>query len=160
MEGTDSILLSRSSPLSNVPRILFGSKPVDGGNFLFTSSEKIEFLKLEPEAEEFFKQILSGEEFLNGKIRWCLWLKEISPNRLKYLKHINERVLEVKNLRQKSTKIPTQKAADFPTVFAELRQPENDFLLIPLTSSENRKFIPIGFFSKDYIITNSCSCLQ
>jgi hypothetical protein len=96
---------------------------------------------------------------LNGKNRWCLWLKDVSPSKLKELKLVNERILNVRNFRLKSTKIPTQKAADFPTLFAELRQPESDFLLIPLTSSENRKFIPLGFFSKDFIVTNSCSVI-
>lgn len=88
-----------------------------------------------------------------------MWLKNISPTKLKELKLVNERVANVKQFRLNSTKIPTQKAADFPTLFAELRQPESDFLLVPLTSSENRKYIPLGFFSKDFIVTNSCSVI-
>jgi hypothetical protein len=138
---------------------LFGSKLVDEGNYLFTEEEKKQFLAQEPKSIEFFKEILSGDEFLNGKKRYCLWLKNISPTKLKELKLVNERVSNVKNFRLKSTKIPTQKAAEYPTLFAELRQPISDFLLVPLTSSENRKYIPLGFFSKDFIVTNSCSVI-
>ena len=159
VEGKDFALLSRTKPLCNVPSILFGSKLVDEGNYLFTEEEKSKFLELEPKSIEFFKEILSGDEFLNGRKRYCLWLIDISPTKLKELKLVNERVYNVKQFRLKSTKIPTQKAASYPTLFAELRQPESDFLLVPLTSSENRKYIPLGFFSKDFIVTNSCSVI-
>jgi len=159
VEGKDFALLSRTKPLCNVPSILFGSKLVDDGNYLFTEEEKKQFLAQEPQSKEFFKEILSGDEFLNGRKRYCLWLKDISPSKLKELKLVNERVSNVKLFRLKSTKIPTQKAATYPTLFAELRQPESDFLLVPLTSSENRKYIPLGFFSKDFIVTNSCSVI-
>ena len=159
IEGKDFVLLSRSKPLCNVPSILFGSKLVDDGNYLFTEEEKNQFLAQEPQSNEFFKEILSGDEFLNGRKRYCLWLKDIPPSKLKELKLVNDRVSNVKLFRLKSTKIPTQKAAAYPTLFAELRQPESDFLLVPLTSSENRKYIPLGFFSKDFIVTNSCSVI-
>jgi len=159
VEGKDFALLSRTKPMCKVPSILFGSKLVDEGNYLFTEEEKNQFLAQEPNSVEFFKEILSGDEFLNGRKRYCLWLKDISPTKLKELKLVNERVSNVKNFRLKSTKIPTQKAAEFPTLFAELRQPDSDFLLVPLTSSENRKYIPLGFFSKDFIVTNSCSVI-
>jgi type I restriction-modification system DNA methylase subunit len=159
VEGKDFALFARSKPLCSVPPILFGSKLVDDGNFLFTEEEKNQFIAQEPESTDFFREILSGDEFLNGKKRYCLWLKDISPSKLKELNLVNERVSNVKNFRLKSPKLPTQKAAGYPTLFAELRQPESDFLLIPLTSSENRKYIPLGFFSKDYVVTNSCSVI-
>jgi len=159
IEGKDFALLARIKPLCKVPTILFGSKLVDEGNYLFTEEEKTEFLIQEPKSLEFFKEILSGDEFLNGKKRYCLWLKDIPPTKLKELKLINERVAKVRQFRLNSTKIQTKKAAEYPTLFAELRQPESDFLLVPLTSSENRKYIPLGFFSKDYIVTNSCSVI-
>jgi hypothetical protein len=160
IEGKDFALLSRNKPICNVPSILFGSKLVDDGNFLFTEDEKNLFLKYEPNSHDLFKEILSGDEFLNGKKRFCLWLKDITPTKLKELKLVNDRVYNVKQFRLKSSKIQTQKAAQFPTLFAELRQPENNFLLIPLTSSENRKYIPLGFFNKHYIVTNSCSVIE
>lgn len=159
VEGKDFALLSRTKPICKVPSILFGSKLVDEGNYLFTEEEKNQFLAQEPNSIEFFKEILSGDEFLNGRKRYCLWLKDISPTKLKELKLVSERVSNVKTFRLKSTKIPTQKAAEYPTLFAELRQPDSDFLLVPLTSSENRKYIPLGFFCKDFIVTNSCSVI-
>jgi hypothetical protein len=147
----------RRNPICNIPEISFGSMPNDGGNFLFTDEEKNAFIKQEPKAEKFFRPLISAHEFLNGHKRWCLWLKNANPTDLKEAKLVTERVENVRNLREESTRQATQKLAAFPTLFGEDRQPESDYVLIPLHSSENRKFIPIGFFDKNSIANNSCS---
>ena len=134
--------------------------PNDGGNFLFTDEEKIEFLTLEPNAVDFIKPLISAHEFLNGKKRWCLWLKNIKPNELKNLKEVQKRVENVKNLRLNSSRAATQKLGAFPTLFGEIRQPDSEYILIPLHSSENRAYIPMGFISKDKIANNSTSVVS
>jgi len=159
IDAKDTVILKRRTNISNAPIISFGSMPNDGGNFLFTTEEKEDFLKLEPNAKPYFKQLLSAHEFLNGKERWCLWLENISPKELKSLKYIQERVLNVKELREKSNRETTKKLADFPTLFGENRQPKNKFILIPLNSSGNRKYIPFGFFSPNIIVNNTCSTI-
>ncbi len=157
--GNDIILPSRKKPICNVPDMMYGNKLVDGGFYLFNDDEKTEFLKVEPNALKFFKHILSGEEFLNGKNRWILYLKDADPKELKTLPKVIERIDRVKNYREASTKKQTKDAAMTPTLFAEPRQPQNDFLLIPRTSSENRRYIPFGFFDKEYIVNDSCIAL-
>lgn len=156
-EGRDLFILKKSKPISVVPFMKWGSKPVDDGYFLFTDEEKKRFLKLEPEAKDFIKPLVSANEFLNGQKRWCLWLKDIEPQKLRNLKLVCERVENVKNFRLASKKKPTQDSAKVPTLFAEIRQPDSNYIFIPLTTSENRKYIPLAFFTKDYIINNSAS---
>ncbi|HOE39218.1 MAG TPA: hypothetical protein PLG05_07920 [Bacteroidales bacterium] len=156
VEGKDITVENRKSPICNVPEILFGSMPNDGGNFLFTDEEKKEFVIKEPNSEKFFKPLISAFEFINGHKRWCLWLKNANPVELKNLKFVIERVEKVRKLRAASTRQATQKLASFPTLFGEDRQPESDYVLIPSTTSENRKYIPMGFFGKDDIANNSC----
>ena len=68
-----------------------------------------------------------------------------------------ERVEKVRESRSKSKRGATNKLAKFPTLFGEIRQPNSDYLLIPLVSSENRPIIPIGFMSKEVIVTNRCA---
>ncbi len=160
IEGKDFALSSRTKPICTVPEILFGSKIVDDGNYLFTDEEKAEFLLKEPAANTFFKPILSGDEFINGKNRWVLFLEYALPNELNSMKLVYERIKKVAEFRKKSTKEITRLAALTPQRFGEPRQPAADFLLIPLTSSEKRRYIPLGFFSKDFIVTNSCSIVQ
>jgi len=156
IDANDSILLKRRTPICNVPEISFGSMPNDGGYFLFTDEEKKEFLKIEPNAKKFIKPIISTKEFLNGVKRWCLWLIDIKPNELRELPEIAKRVQLVKDLRASSDREATKKLAAFPTLFGENRQPETDYILIPRHSSENRKYIPMGFFDKTYIASDSC----
>ncbi|MBE7412972.1 MAG: class I SAM-dependent DNA methyltransferase [Leptospiraceae bacterium] len=156
VEGKDFVILKRRTPISNVPEISFGSMPNDGGNFLFTDEEKKEFLKLEPNAKKFMRPLISGYEFLNGENRWCLWLKDAEPQELKELKEVRKRIEAVQNLRQKSNREATKKLAAFPQLFGEIRQPDSSYIAIPRVSSEKRKFIPIGFFSKDYILSDTC----
>jgi hypothetical protein len=157
LDAKEIFIGKRRKPICNVPEISFGSMPNDGGNFLFTDEEKNEFLAKEPKSVKFFKPLISAHEFLNGHKRWCLWLKYANPTDLKEAKLVTERVENVRKLRAESTRQATQKLADFPTLFGEDRQPESDYVLIPLHSSENRKYIPIGFFDKNSIANNSCS---
>lgn len=156
VEYNDFVILKKTKPICDVPEMIFGSKPVDNGNFLFTNDEKAEFISKEPNANKYFRPILSSREFLNGENRWCLWLSEISPNDLKSMPLVLNRVNNVKQFRLNSTKLPTIDAAKTPSLFAEIRHKESDLLLIPRHSSENRKYIPFGFFSKDFIVSDSC----
>jgi len=160
VEANDLVILKRRKPICNVSNISFGSMPNDGGNFLFTDEEKEEFLRIEPNAEEFIKPLISGHEFLNGKNRWCLWLLNIKPAELRALKEVQKRVEKVKELRLNSTREATQKLAAFPTLFGEIRQPKQTYVLVPLTSSENRKYIPMGFFNSNNILNNTCSAID
>jgi hypothetical protein len=159
VEGNDIILLSRRKPLCPVPEFIYGNKIVDGGNYLFDDQQMHDFISLEPGSQKYFFPILSGSEFINGENRWCLYLKNIGPNELKSLPQVLDRVEKVKRFREQSSKIPTQNSALTPTLFAEQRQPDKEFILVPRTSSENRKYIPIAFFSKDYIVNDSCIAL-
>lgn len=160
IDAKDVFVNKRRKPICNVPEISFGSMPNDGGNFLFTDIEKNEFIEREPISEKFFKPLISAHEFLNGHKRWCLWLKNANPTELKEAKFVIERVEKVKKLRFSSTRKATQKLADFPTLFGEDRQPEGEYVLIPRHSSENRKYIPIGFFNEDYIASDSCLFIE
>lgn len=157
VEGSDLVILKRRTPISNAPPISFGSMPNDGGHLLLTDEEKETLLKQEPEAEKWIKPLLSAREFLNRENRWCFWLVGIQPQELKRLKLVSERVEQVKKMRSESSRDATRKLAAFPTLFGENRQPHTDFVLIPLHSSENRKYIPLGFFDKNHIANNSTS---
>ena len=157
--GNDLVILSRSKPISTVPNINFGSMPNDGGYLILTESEKEKFLNNEPDAQKWIRPYTGAQEFINGYSRYCLWLVGIQPQELKRLKSIAQRVEEVKKIRSQSSRDSTKKLADFPALFGENRQPDSNYIIIPLHSSENRKYIPIGLFDKDNIVANSCSCI-
>jgi hypothetical protein len=160
VDAKDIFVGKRRKPICNIPEISFGSMPNDGGNFLFTDEEKNAFIEQEPKAEKFFRPLISAHEFLNGHKRWCLWLKNANPTDLKETKLVIERVENVRKLREESTRQATQKLAAFPTLFGEDRQPKSDYVLIPRHSSENRKYIPLGFFDENSIASDSCLFIE
>jgi len=144
----------KTNAICKVPVMNFGNMPADGGQLLFSNEEKNEFVNKEPESINYFKELISAQEFINNKKRWCLWLEGIEPNKLMGLKHVLERVQKVKLIREKSSR---PQLAQTPHLFAQITQPKGqDFILIPRHSSENRKYIPIGFFDKSYVGADSC----
>ena len=159
VEANDIVIIKRKKPICWVPEISFGSMPNDGGHLILSDAEKNNFLVTEPEAEKFIRPLLSAREFLNGENRWCLWLKDIQPQELKQLPEISKRIQSVKSHRISSNREATRKLASFPALFGEIRQPDSEYILIPLHSSENRKYIPIGFFPSSKIANNSTSVI-
>ena len=160
VDAKDIFVGKRRKPICNIPEISFGSMPNDGGNFLFTDEDKNAFIEQEPKAEKFFRPLISAHEFLNGHKRWCLWLKNANPTDLKETKLVTERIENVRKLREESTRQATQKLAAFPTLFGEDRQPKSEYVLIPRHSSENRKYIPLGFFDENSIASDSCLFIE
>lgn len=156
VDAPDVVLLSRRTPTCPVPEIVFGSMPNDGGNLLLSPEKKAALLQCEPKAKKWLRRLVGSEEFINNLERWCLWLPNISPEELRAMPAVIERVEAVRQHRTKSSRATTRELAGTPTLFGEIRQPSNGYyLLIPSTSSERREFIPIGFMAHDVIATNA-----
>ena len=153
VEGSNIAVLAKTKPMvKNVPPLLFGNKPTDGGHLLLNRGERDALLWQEPQAARWIKKILGSDEFLNGQERWCLWLVGISSAELQCMPLVYSRVQKVAEMRGKSAKLSTQKKSKIPHLFDEIRQPESgDYILIPRVSSERRTYIPIGFFNSDII---------
>ncbi|MBP3835568.1 MAG: hypothetical protein J6E31_00565 [Pyramidobacter sp.] len=151
---------SRNKPLCNVPEMLKGSSPVDGKNNLLLSDEDYkELLRVEPQASDFVRRFYGAKEFLHNQKRWCLWLLTATPSQIQNLPMVKARLAAVREFRLSSPKAATQKFADVPGRFMEVRQPDSDYILIPRHSSENRKYIPLGFMSKDEICGDANSLI-
>jgi hypothetical protein len=159
VDAPDVFLENRKKPLCPVPEMRYGSKPADGGHLLLADEEKNALLTAESGALDWVKPFLSADEFINGTNRWCLWLKGINPAALKRMPEIMRRVEAVKAFRLSSKKESTVGWSRYPALFTEDRQPDSDFLLIPLHTSETRTYIPFGFFDKNSIVANSSSCV-
>lgn len=153
------LLTKRRIPISKIPTIAFGNMPNDGGNFLISEEEKSFFEKNNLIQSKFLKPLVSGHEFLNGGMKWCIWLAEALPSEIRASEELQKRISNVKELRSKSSREATRKLALTPTLFGEIRQPKNNYIFIPLTSSENRSVIPMGFFEPDFIANNTGSVI-
>ena len=147
----DIFVESRNKPICDVPEVIKGSSPVDGGNLLLDDAEKIALVNAEPEADRYIKRFLGAREYLHNIKRWCIWLDKITPAELNKFVKIREHVQATKDFRLNSTKEATRRYAEYPTRFMESRQPKTNYILIPRHSSENRRYIPFGFISPDVI---------
>lgn len=151
VDAKDIFIENTSSPICDVPKMNFGSMPRDGGHLVFTKEEVHQFLEANPNAEKWIRPYTGAQEFLNGYVRYCLWLNDISPSELKGLPGVLDRVEKVKSFRLASKAASTRKFAQTPTLFCQIAQPKTDFLLIPRVSSERRSFIPIGYIDSHTI---------
>jgi hypothetical protein len=152
-------LQTRANPVSDVPEMRFGSMPNDDGNLLLTDEDKNQLLSEAPEARPLIRPLLSADEYLNGRSRWCLWLEGVSPQTIRGIPEVYRRVKEVRAYREASKRETTVKLADQPSLFGENRQPATKYVLVPCHSSETRKYIPMSYFAPRYILNNSCLCV-
>jgi len=159
IEGNDRALQTRSTPVSDVAEMRFGSMPNDGGNLLLTDEERDQLLSESPEARTFIRPLLSADEYLNGRNRWCLWLEDVSPQAIRGIPEVYRRIKEVRAYRASSRRETTVKLASQPALFGENRQPTSKYVLVPRHSSETRRYIPMSYFTPRYIVSDSCLCL-
>ena len=136
---------SRKNPICDVPNVIKGSSPVDGGHLLVEDQEYDDFNVYE---KRYIKRFWGAREFLHNKKRWCLWLEKMEPSELKNMPLIKNKISLTKEFRLSSKKEATRRYSEFPMQFMENRQPETDYLLIPRVSSQNRRYIPLGYMSK------------
>lgn len=145
---------NQNRPICNVPQMNFGNMPADGGKLILTDEEKNELIRREPDVAKFIKPLIGAEDFINGKSRWCIWLYNEEQNEYAKSPEITKRIKELKVIRENSSR---PQLAAIPHLFAQITQPMGtSFIIIPSTSSENRKYIPMGFLEEGNISANSC----
>ena len=155
VNAPDIFVESNKKPICDVPEMVYGNKPTDGGFLFLTPEEKAEAIKKEPDIEKYIKKIYGATEYINNKERYCLWLVGISPAEIRKSHFITERVERVREFRLNSTKAATKDSANTPTLFQEIRHPKTEYIIIPRHSSENRRYIPFGFVSPDIVVNDA-----
>ncbi len=134
-----------SSPINGMGKLIIGSKPIDGGNYIFDAEERSIFLETEPEAATFLHLFVGAREYLQGGERWILSLHEAESVVLARLPRVRERIAAVRTYRQASNSKPTQKLSKTPTLYHVNVVPTAPFLIIPKVSSERREYVPTGW---------------
>ena len=151
----DSIFIeNRKVSLSNIKDINYGSFALDDGNFTISEEEYIDIISKDKPAQSFLKSFVGAKELLNSINRYCIWLQNIPPNEIRKSFVVMKKVEAVRIWRENSKRGNTLALAKTPTLFAEIRQPIENYLAVPTVSSEKRKYIPMAFLSKDVIASN------
>ena len=158
----DSILLEkRRGPISPIfKEMVYGSKPTDGGHLILTKEEAEAVRLTDKVAAKYIRRLLGAEEFISNTERYCFWLVDSTAEERGASKVLKERIARVRDMRLSSDKKQTRELADYAYLFGEIRHTKNSYVLIPLHTSENRRYIPFGFFGAEVICTNANSMLQ
>lgn len=155
-DAPDILIDSRNKPLCNVSKMIYGNKPADGGYLIIEDEDYEDFIKREPQAKKYIRPLLGAVEYLHNKKRWCLWLKGVAPTEIKSCPLVYDRVKKCKEAREGSKAEGIRKFAQTPTLFAQITQPDNkDYIIIPRTSSEKRRYVPMGFMTSETIVTDA-----
>ena len=153
VNADDIWIESRKEPLCEVPLMTTGNRPADGGHLIIEANDYDEFVNKEPQSKRYIKRLIGSEEFINNKIRYCLWLVGASPAELRKMPEVLKRIEACRQDRLSSPDKGRQKLADTPHLFRETQNPEQ-FMVMPKVSSENRRYVPMGFFDTNTISTD------
>lgn len=154
IDADDIFVASRKHPISNVPEIGIGNKPIDGGYYLFEKDEMDEFVRKEPKATKYFRPWYGAREFINQAPRYCLYLGNCTPKELKGMPECLKRIEAVREYRLNSSSAGTRKIAETPTKFHVSNFPKGNYLVIPQVSSERRRYIPIGYMDENVLCSD------
>lgn len=155
IDGDNILVNNTRKPISNLPRLRFGNMANDGGGLIFTISEYNNAVEKFPYLEKYFKKFIGSDEFINGELRYCLWLDEEKYKEIKSNDLIQKRITLTESHRKNSKDKGTNKLALSPWKFRDTNEPKNHSVVIPATSSENRFYIPMGVVGTDTILSNS-----
>ena len=151
-----SIVVEKSSsPICDLPKCVFGSQPIDGGFLILSREEAEELISKDSNLKKIIRKYSGGDEYINGRERYCLWINDQNVELAKTSLIISERIKRVSEFRLSSGTKSTQKLAETPHKFASKKHIDTISLIIPATSSENRNYIPMGFLDQNTIISNA-----
>lgn len=154
-DGTNVIATRRTKPLNTqLPPMLFGSKPADGGNLILSSGDRHSLITMSPGSKVYIKRYTGADDFISGRDRYCLWIEPQDADEARLIPAIDDRVKRTSNTRSESKKLATQKLADVAFQFAEVRYKPTDAIIVPRVSSERRSYIPIGYLEPGYVIND------
>jgi len=154
LEADNVFIQLKKDATDGRPKIIQGNKPWDGGFLILTKEERDSFISKYPQLYDIVHPYIGSYELINGKERFCFWLKGVEPSRYRNVTEVMQRIAGVAETRRNTKTVAVQALADTPTLFAQIRQPSTSYMAIPEVSGESRKYIPLGYFSADVIASN------
>jgi len=154
------VVESARAPIGTDKRLIIGSKPIDGGYYIFGPNERAELISKGDSGAKFLRPYMGAEEYINGGKRWILALHGATSAELRASPVISERVKRVRAMRTASASGPTRALAATPLLYHVNVIPEHPYLVIPEVSSERRDYVPIGWLEPPTIPSNLVRVLE
>lgn len=161
-DAPNVLIDNRRQSLCAAPAMNYGSMMIDkdrsapdSEGLILATGDRERILSRTPEMTPFIRRLMGGDEFLNGAVRWCLWLDGAPPSTLRSDPEVQRRIQSVRTFRLSSNRPQTRTLGETPALFGEIRQPSTAYLLFPKVGSASRRYFPIGFVGPDVIATGS-----
>ena len=154
LSADSNVIVSKSARPQEIPPMFFGSMPRDGGFLNYTEEEVNDLITCYPHAKPIVKKYIGSQEFLQGIMRYCLWIEDENKELAYSIPPIVDRLSSVKAMRESSDASSTRDYANRPYMFVQRAYQPTDAIIVPAVSSERREYIPIGFVDKDTVISN------
>ncbi len=161
-DAPNVLIDNRRQSLCAAPAMNYGSMMIDkdrsapdSEGLILAAGDRERILARTPEMTPYIRRLMGGDEFLNGAVRWCLWLDGAPPSTLRSDPEVQRRVQSVRTFRLSSNRPQTRALGETPALFGEIRQPSTSYLLFPKVGSASRRYFPIGFVGPDVIATGS-----
>ena len=156
--GIPVFINRRSKPISDVPKMTKGAQLIDGGNFILNVDEATTLLK-DNKIKNFVYQYLNASKFLNDSINdkktYCLYLKNCPLNLIRKNKIVYNKVNAVRKYRENSRAKTTRQLKDSPSQYFQSQVPTGKSIVVPVVSSQSRRYIPMNFMSEKVVYTNA-----
>lgn len=153
ISGSNVIVSSTSKPLCKLHEMSFGNMPNDGGFLLLDLQQANSAVSEYGVLQSFIRPFLGSQEFIRGQERRCIWVTEENIHIAKENLWLQSRFESVRELRLNSNRSTTNELADNPYRFGEVRQSGNEeAIIVPRVSSEERQFLPVGIVQQGTII--------
>lgn len=133
--------------------MILGSSAIDGGYLTFSADEKDAILRLDNKAKRFIKPYLGGGDILKGNFRYCLWIADDDVEEALKILPIKERVDGCKSYRLGAGR-DAKKAASVPHRFFYRKYRDENALVVTMTSSERRLYLPADYLGKRVVVSN------
>tara|TARA_B110000977_G_scaffold199441_1_gene286867 strand:- start:811 stop:2397 length:1587 start_codon:yes stop_codon:yes gene_type:complete len=158
VDGPNLIIQKRINALSNIPKLVSGNMALDDGHLMLNETEKIELINKFPSSENFIRETTGAKEFIRGLKRYCLWIEDEQLDEAMKIPFIKDRIANCKFFRLNGGQV-AKTLANRPHQFRYRHQPINNQIIIPLTSSERRDYIPTGFLADKIVIQQSAQVI-
>lgn len=155
LSASEDVIVCKSNLLTSVPPMYFGSMPRDGGHLILTEDEAQAIIEEYPFSKKIIKKYIGSQEFIQGMIRFCLWIEEDDKTFAYSIPTIRARLEAVAQERENSDAESTRAYATRPYMFVQRAYKPTDAILVPRVSSERREYIPIGYVRADTVISDS-----
>lgn len=157
--GANTIIDKSLHPLNNLPEMLRGNMPYDGGYLLLDDNE-LQAMKLSlNEKIRFIRRIYGAAEFIKGTKRYCLWIENKFLDEALKIKTIADRIEGVRKMRLTSTDKGAKELGKRPHQMREMNIGKSHSIAIPAITSENREYLPCGLIDQRSTVTNKVYAL-